>query len=122
MDIAAINSGTNNIGLFLGYGNNSFTNQTIYPLDTYSHPYSVAVTDLNNDAILDIIVVNYAVNNLGLFLGYGNGTFAKVIPFQLEYGSQPFSVVTGDFNSDKKIDIAVANNGSDSLNIFFQTC
>jgi hypothetical protein len=47
MDFAAIDSGTNNIGLFLGYGNNSFTNQIIYP--TSIRPLSAAIGHFNND-------------------------------------------------------------------------
>ena len=31
-------------------------------------------------------------------------------------------MAVGDFNNDRKLDIAVANNGTDSLNILLQTC
>jgi hypothetical protein len=40
----------------------------------------------------------------------------------MEYDARPFSVVIGDFNNDRKLDFAVANNGTDNLNIFLQTC
>jgi hypothetical protein len=122
LDIVVANYGSNSVDIFLGYGNGSFTNQTTYSLNSDSDPYSVAVSDLNNDAILDIVVANYAANSLGVFLGYGDGTFTNATLLSLEYGSQPFSVVIGDFNSDKKMDFAVANNGTDSLNILLQTC
>jgi len=38
------------------------------------------------------------------------------------YGSSPFSIVVGDFNSDTKLDFVVLNQGTDSLEILFQTC
>ncbi|CAF1690123.1 unnamed protein product, partial [Adineta ricciae] len=38
------------------------------------------------------------------------------------YGSQPFSVIVGDFNDDHKLDFAVANTASDSSDILLQTC
>jgi len=82
----------------------------------------LAVSDFNNDTILDIIVANYGNNKLGVFLGHGDSTFTYVMLFPMKYGSHPFSLIVGDFNSDQKMDVAVANNGTDSLNIFLQTC
>ncbi|CAF4932984.1 unnamed protein product, partial [Rotaria sp. Silwood1] len=76
LDIVVANYGSNNVGIFLGYGNGSFTNQTTYPTGSNSDPYSVAVDDFNNDTIPDIVVANHGTNNLGVFLGYGNGAFA----------------------------------------------
>jgi hypothetical protein len=105
------------------YGNGCFANQTIYPTgDIRDKPQSVAVGDFNNDAILDIVVVNYRSNNLGGFLGHGNGTFAEMVLLSVEYGSHPFFVLVGDFNDDQKLDLALANNGTDSLHILLQTC
>jgi hypothetical protein len=120
LDIVVANYGSNNVGIFLGYGNGSFANQTTYPTD--SSPQSVAVGDFNNDTILDIVVANYESNNVGVLRGFGNGTFAERIRIPMEYGARPFAVVVGDFNNDRKLDFAVANNGTDNLNIFLQTC
>jgi hypothetical protein len=120
VDIVVANYNSNNVGVFLGYGDGSFANQTTYSTD--EEPKSIAVADLNNDSILDIVVANYGSNNLGVFLGHGDGTFAKMIRVPLEYGSRPFMILVGDFNNDGKLDFAVANNGTDSLQILLQTC
>jgi hypothetical protein len=120
LDIVVTNYKSNNVGVFLGYGNGSFANQTTHPTD--HEPQFVAVDDLNNDTIIDIVVANYGSNSLGVFLGYGDGTFSEMTPIPLEYGSRPFSVLIGDFNNDRKLDLAVANNGTDSLYILLQTC
>jgi hypothetical protein len=122
LDIVAANYGSDNVGVFLGYGNGSFRNQRTYSTGSGPSPYSVAVGDFNNDTLLDIVVANYSTNNLCVFLGYGNGTFTSLILFSTDYGSHPFSVVVGDFNKDEKLDFAVANDGTDSLNILLQTC
>jgi hypothetical protein len=122
LDIAVANYGGDNVGVFLGYGNGLFANQMTYLTGPSSSSYSLAVSDFNNDTILDIIVANYGNNKLGVFLGHGDGTFANVTLFPMKYGSNPFSLIVGDFNSDQKMDFAVANNGTDSLNIFLQTC
>jgi hypothetical protein len=122
LDIVVANYDADNVGIFLGYGDGLFANQTTYLTGSSSSPYSLAVSDFNNDTILDIIVANYGNNKLGIFLGHGDGTFGNVILFSMKYESHPFSLIVGDFNSDKKMDVAVANNGTDSLNIFLQTC
>ncbi len=77
---------------------------------------------LNNDTFVDIIVVNYGTKNVGVLVGYGNGTFADVVLFSTDYGSRPFSVLVSDFNNDEKLDFVVANEGFDNLKIFVQTC
>ena len=120
LDIVVANYGSHNVGIFLGYGNGSFQNQTTYLTD--SHPCSVAVGDFDNDGISDIIVANYDTNTLFVFLKYHTGLFGNMVFIQLEFGSHPFSVLVGDFNNDRKLDFTVANNGTDSLQIYLQAC
>ena len=111
-----------NVGVLLGYGNGSFSSLTVYSTRSKSSRYSLTVRDIDNDGQADILIANYDSSSLGVLLGYGNGSFASVILFPLEYGSNPFSIIVGDFNKDRKLDIGLANNGSDSLNILLQTC
>jgi hypothetical protein len=122
LDIVVANYGSDNIAILLGYDNGSFAAIMTYSTSRSSSPYSVTVGDLNNDMLLDIIVANYASNTLDVLLGDDNGTFATMILFPMKYGSHPFSIIVGDFSSDGKMDLAVANSGSDNLNIFLQTC
>jgi hypothetical protein len=96
LDIVVANYGSDNVGIFLGHGNGTFANQMTYSTGLSSSPYSVAVGDFDNDAVVDIVVANYGTNNIYVLLG--------------------------DFNNDRKLDLAVANNGTDSLYIFLQTC
>ncbi|CAF4560470.1 unnamed protein product [Rotaria sp. Silwood2] len=122
VDIAFGSCYSNNVGILLGCGNGSFGDLMAYSTGSNSSRYSLAVIDINNDTIQDIIVANHDANYLGVLLGHGNGTFASIILFPLGYGSNPFSIVVGDFNNDRKLDIAVANSGTDSLSILLQTC
>jgi hypothetical protein len=40
---------------------------------------------LNNDTHLDVVVVaNYDAHNIGVFLGYGNGTFDSQVAFSTD--------------------------------------
>ncbi|CAF1677159.1 unnamed protein product, partial [Adineta ricciae] len=111
------------IEIFSGNGNGSFSpNQTTYSTGSSSSPSSLALDYFNNDTNLDIIVVNYNNNRFGVFLGRGDGTFDDMLSYPMPYGSDPFAAVTGDFSKDGKVDFAVANRASDSLNIYVQTC
>ena len=54
---------------------------------------AVAVGDFNNDRRLDIVVANYWTNNIGVFLGDGNGTFSSQKTYSTGYNSGPISVI-----------------------------
>jgi hypothetical protein len=118
IDFVVANYGTNSIGILLGYGNGSFQDQTTYSTDYDSIPYSLAVGDFNNDNHLDIAVANYGTNNVGIFLGYGDGTFANQQTYTTLPNSNPSSIALGDFNNDHQLDIVVANNGTSNVGLF----
>jgi hypothetical protein len=82
VDIAVVNYGIYNIGIFLQDTNGSFATQTTFSTGYDSDPYALAVGDLNNDNKIDIVVANYVTNNVGVFLGHGNGTFEIQIIFK----------------------------------------
>ena len=108
---------TNNVGVFLGYGNGTFAPMTTYADVPSSHPWSIAVGDFNNDSQLDITVANWGVDSISVVLGYGNGTFANPILYSTGL-SRPVSVAIGDFNNDKCLDITAANYGANNIAVF----
>ena len=117
-DIIVANAGTDNIGMFFGNGNGTFSNQTTFSTGSGSSPYWIAVGDFNNDNQLDIAVANYGSNNLGVLLGCVNGTFFSQLTYSTGNDSQPYSVAVGDFNNDSRLDIIVANYGTDNVGVF----
>ncbi|CAF3084775.1 unnamed protein product [Rotaria sp. Silwood2] len=109
LDIAVVNSNTSTLGIFLGYGNGTFTSQMVYSTGNGSIPRMLTISDLNNDNRLDIAVVNFGANNVGIFFGYGDGTFTEQMTFATGSGSLPIAVTIGDFNNDNRSDIVVVN-------------
>jgi hypothetical protein len=81
-----------------------------------SRPVSVALGQFNNDTHLDIAVANYDTHNIGIFLGYGNGTFTSQTTTSVG-ASRPVSMAVGDFNNDHWLDIVVSNNGTNTIGI-----
>ncbi|CAF4176589.1 unnamed protein product, partial [Adineta steineri] len=118
LDIAVVNYDYNYVDIVLTYRNYSFLSQNTYSTGTQSSPYSVAVADFNNDKQLDIVVANDGANNIGIFFGYGNGTFSTQMTYSTGDNSQPFSVTIGDFNNDQQLDIVVANSRTSNIGIF----
>src|SRR6202007_2977112 len=71
----------------------------------------------NSDGKLDLVTCNLNSNSITLLLNNGAGTFSTTATFT--FIPSPWQIVTGDFNSDGKLDIAsVGNNGIGSLGAF----
>ncbi|CAF0990441.1 unnamed protein product [Adineta steineri] len=117
LDIVVANYGTNNIGIFLGYGNGAFTSQQIYTTTPNSHPTSVTLGDFNQDNQLDILVSNYGIGSIGLFLNQGNGTFAKQILHLIDSQSRLQFITVGYLNMDKYLDVVIADSENDRIYI-----
>ena len=69
-----------------------------------------------NLILLLLIIID---NNVGILLGYGNGTFADIMTYSTGTGSMPTCVRVGDFNNDNISDIAVANYGTNNIVVLF---
>jgi hypothetical protein len=108
LDLAVVNSGSNDVGVLLGNGDGTFQPAVNY--DVGSVPDALAVGDFNGDGKLDLVVVNSASNNVSVLLGNGDGSFQAALDF--DTGGSPVSAAVGDFNGDGKLDLAVANAGS----------
>ena len=71
--------------------------------------------DLNGDGFNDIVTLN-SNNIVSVALNNGNGTFRTAGQFLV--GSSPTGVIIGNFNnSDRFLDLAVANSGSNTVSI-----
>ncbi|CAF2017559.1 unnamed protein product [Rotaria magnacalcarata] len=106
LDIIVANSDTDNVGIFLGYDNGSSMVQRIFSTGYQFTPYCVDVGDFNGDNRIDIVVVNYGSDTVGVLLGYGDGLESRV-----------HSAVIGDLKNDQKLDLTVTNYGLDSIGV-----
>jgi hypothetical protein len=118
-DFAVANYGSNTVGVLLGYGNGSFSSMITYPTGYDSFPIFVAAGDFNNDHVLDIVAANFGTDNVAIFLGYGNGSFAQVVTYSTIDGSDPSAIFIADFNNDNQLDIAVANSETSNVGILY---
>src|SRR5579883_2853117 len=84
-------------------------------VDAGAGPRAVAVADLNNDGVADLVVANNGNGTVSVLLGNGDGSFKPARPFTA--GVQPDAVAVGDFNGDGIPDLVVANAGSNDVTI-----
>ena len=119
LDIVVANSDIHKVGVFLGYGNGTFHRQITYSVAYKSRPFCIVIGDLNSDNQLDMVTANWGSTTVGIFFGYGNGTFADAMFYSTGIGSEPRSVGISDFNNDNISDIVVANFGTNSIVVLF---
>ncbi|CAF3798250.1 unnamed protein product, partial [Rotaria sordida] len=117
LDIVTANYGTDSISVLLGHGNGSFSNLVMYLTGYDSRPFSVVAGDLNNDNQLDLVIANSGTNNVDILLGDGRGNFTYEKTLSTGSGSHPYSVIVAHFNNDNLMDIAVANYGTQCVDV-----
>ncbi len=90
-------------------------------------PIAVAAADFNRDGKPDLAVVNENcaqdanfqivcdVGSVSIFLTKADGTFRPRVDYATR--KNPTSLTVGDFNGDRKLDLAVADRSSDGVSI-----
>ncbi len=113
--LVVTDSTNSNMKVYLATGAAAFGSATTY--HTCTNPVSVIAEDVNQDGYPDIIVACPSSNGVELFLNNGAsgpGTFGGNT---LGTATDPVGMVTGDFNNDGKVDLAVAS-GTGGLTIY----
>ncbi len=123
-DLATANHGSNTVSVFL----NTSTSGTVSFATTAdftagSSPWSVCIGDIDGDGKPDIAVTNGGDNTVSVLLNtstVGTINFASKLDFNT--GSNPsFSVSIGDLDGDGKPDLAVVNNGDNTVSVLRNT-
>lgn len=105
-----VNTMGNNLYVFLGTGGGQFQAPINFAGGGFE-PNALAVGDMNNDGIPDLVVMNIGDNqpplqaNLTVLLGKGNGTFGK--PAIYRAGTYPYGLALGDFKEDGNLDVSL---------------
>ncbi|MCL6495757.1 MAG: VCBS repeat-containing protein, partial [Ignavibacterium sp.] len=109
------------IGIFLGNGDGTFQNQSIYPTDG-KNIEDIIVNDFNNDNYLDIAASTFfEESGMSVWLGNGDGTFQSS---QNYTGATVWDllnvsgIASGDLDNDNDLDILVGNASSNTVSFY----
>src|SRR5207248_582797 len=119
LDLAVANFNSNTISVLL----NTPVFQSFAPQTTFgagNNPRSVAIGDFNGDGKLDLAIANSNSSTLSVLLNTTAASattpsFAAQTTFSA--GTKPYAVAVGDFNGDGLLDLAIANEGSNTVSV-----
>jgi len=127
IDLAVTNYGSSNDGTTISVlrntsssGNISFATQQTFTVGTA--PWYIAAGDLDGDNKPDLAVANYQSNSVSLLRNTStSGSISFAAKQDLGTGTGPIGVLIADLNGDGKRDLAVTNNGSNSVSVWRNT-
>jgi Flp pilus assembly secretin CpaC len=134
-DFAVANRGDNTISVFKGDGKGGFTEfpgspfalantSTVSekgPVAMLAANFRGAVNSTNNSPQVDLAVVNQSSNNVAILLGSvdanSNVSFIEAANSPITVGQSPVAIATGDLNGDTVPDLAIVNQGDNTVSI-----
>ncbi|MEZ0230292.1 MAG: FG-GAP repeat domain-containing protein, partial [Planctomycetota bacterium] len=136
LDLITVNQLSNNVTILLGDGLGSFARATSSPYPVGNGPLAGKIADVNADNVKDIVVANFAGDNVTILRQVGstatNVTFSASTvalggniptnsatpPFALPRSTvEPRSIAVGDLNNDGIPDLVTADGFTGTLTI-----
>jgi Bacterial type II and III secretion system protein/FG-GAP-like repeat len=127
VDLAVVNQGSNNVAILLSSVDSNLSvtfSQPNPPIAVGTTPVAIATGDLNADGVPDLAVVNQGnatvSGSISILLGSRNldGTFAEATGSPLPTATTPAGIVIANFANSAAPDIAVTNQGSNTLGVY----
>src|SRR5262245_48761226 len=116
LDAATANQDSHNmVSVLRGNGDGTF--QPAANLDIGRKPDFIRAVDVNADGKLDLLTANKADNSVSVLLGNGNGTFLPAATYAVGTNVGPVALDVADLDGDGKLDLAVANNGTNYVTL-----
>jgi hypothetical protein len=116
-DLAIANDGSDDVTILRNNGAGNFSERGTSPEAAGDAPQSVALSDQDGDADLDLAITNFNSDNVTILRNNGAGNFSERGTSPEAVGNGPAGIREGDFDGDTDLDLAVANVFGDSVTI-----
>jgi hypothetical protein len=113
VDLAVVNWNDSTVSILLGNGDGTFQTQTLQSVAT--SPQSIAPGDFNHDGKMDLITASADPGIVSVLISHGDGTFSRVDSQSGLSGPDVTSVISGNFDTDAKLDAVVSSRNSQQL-------
>jgi FG-GAP-like repeat/Abnormal spindle-like microcephaly-assoc'd, ASPM-SPD-2-Hydin len=122
-DLAIVNPADNDVTIMLGNGDADCTFSSSTPSSPVeTGPVTVATGDFNGDGKLDAAVVSATEGTVSILLGSGNGTFQTPVSYSLGTTPNPQGIAVGNLNNDACPDLAVVDEGTNTVSVLLNVC
>jgi hypothetical protein len=124
LDVVMTSTSRSEISVSVGTGAGTFAGASFYDTDQSTqgrNPADFVVVDINGDGLLDVVTAN-ATHDISIRIGVGGGTLGMLRTGAVRVGTvndAPETIVSGDFNGDGLVDLAVQSDDGVSVLIGF---
>ncbi len=118
-DLIVANSGSNNVLVYPGLGDGQFGPALNggHGFFAGTNPTGIAVANLNGQP--DVIVANSGSNDVSILLGQGKGSSWTLVPGpRIKTDAGPVAVAVGNLLGTGQLDLAVANQQANDVQVF----
>lgn len=119
LDIAVAGYDSGNVQLLLGTANAFDYSAAPQILAVTGGPVDVVAADFTGDKIVDLAVSRRLLSDILVLRNDGLGNFTQLV--SIPVGAAPNFLLGEDFDRDGRMDLAVANEGEDSVSVLFGT-
>lgn len=124
-DILSVDDQGGVFSVFSNQGDGIFNDDVVFGCT--SNPRTTLVGDIENDGLNDVLVIDSRDSTLTCYwnakkkLAQANDGIVKAGEISFAAGKNPLGLVVGDFNGDGYDDVAVANNESSTLSLYYSS-
>ncbi len=113
-DLAVANTGDDAVVILFGNGSGGFSAPTpAATYDTSDQPIEIVAADFNLDGTIDLATADFGGNQLSIFIGNSNGTFAPRLSIGAAGG--PSSLLADDYDRDGDVDLIYGAGALDKV-------